>query len=893
MLVGRSSKVGSFSKSREQKETYELYERVRKAFEASPLGKTNPWDLAARITFAVFEEAGRKPSDALFTGVFETIHDLIMHDGLLDLPRIDFSRDLRIEESVALRNLLRHKSRFLDGGERSLERWIELTRSTFAGILAYLPSSALPDEKEEEAESFSVCLIALLKTPAEVLDRLFMTVLSREGEDAELFAPMLRDRLEENLARASGIDLKTLDSEKTATLPSQARIKNPIELVAIYLAGTPYEQFFTRRLPLHIPLSTRLEHTIMVASSGWGKTQALQLLISEDIGRHGFAVIDSQGDLIRKVSRVKHDADVILIDPTDVEFPVGLNLFDVEIAGTGADREAILNGTIALYEYIFGGLLGAELTQRQSVIFGYIARLLLSIPNATIHTLLDVFEHGERYREYMMRLTGTPRKFFETQFFLPKFGATKQQILSRMYGLLENQTFERMFSQKKNKIDLFEAMNSGKIVLINTAKHLLQGERFAIFGKFFVAMIAQAALKRQTIPESERRPFFVYIDEAHEYLDDLRYIETLVNQARKYRVGLVMAHQNMQQLSDGLRATIMGSTSIKFAGGLNQQDVRLFSQEMRVQPEFIESLQKEETEGAEWACWIRSRSAVKLWMPFGVLESMSQLSNEEYASLVARNRELYCVPASVEEVKEEVVTPSPAVTPAPIEEKIRLPVAPAVTSAPSPVPTPAEVSSSVEERVTSPAVEPEPRKEAVRPPPVHPTEMQLGRGGREHKYIQKLLKQVGEDRGFRATIEREIPGGSVDLSLEREGMRIACEISVTSTPEQELGNVRKCLAAGYDEVILLSSEKKQLDKLKKTVSSALQEEELKRVLFLLPDALISHLDELAPAETATRTVGGYKVKVRYQPLTESDQKARRQAIAQVILQSMKRMKDGK
>lgn len=105
--------------------------------------------------------------------------------------------------------------------------------------------------------------------------------------------------------------------------------------------------------------------------------------------------------------------------------------------------------------------------------------------------------------------------------------------------------------------------------------------------------------------------------------------------------------------------------------------------------------------------------------------------------------------------------------------------------------------------------------------------------------------------------------------------------------------MRKCLTAGYSEVILLSAEKKQLDKLKKAVSLALQAEELKKILFLLPEGFISHLDELVPAETGTRTVGGYKVKVRYQPLAEDEQKARRQAIAQVILQSMKRMKGEK
>ena len=93
------------------------------------------------------------------------------------------------------------------------------------------------------------------------------------------------------------------------------------------------------------------------------------------------------------------------------------------------EREKILNGTIELYEYIFGALLGAELTQKQGVIFRYLARLMLVIPNATIQTLRELMEDGRPFQPYMEQLQGTSRQFFKTQFFDKAFAGTKTQIL--------------------------------------------------------------------------------------------------------------------------------------------------------------------------------------------------------------------------------------------------------------------------------------------------------------------------------------------------------------------------------------------------------------------------------------------------------------------------------
>jgi hypothetical protein len=109
----------------------------------------------------------------------------------------------------------------------------------------------------------------------------------------------------------------------------------------------------------------------------------------------------------------------VLIDPNDVEHPPCLNLFDFGLERltrySAVEREKLVNGAIALYEYLFGALLGAELTQRQGVIFRYLARLLMVVPGATIQTLLAFMEEPETARPYLSSLDPMSRQFFETQ----------------------------------------------------------------------------------------------------------------------------------------------------------------------------------------------------------------------------------------------------------------------------------------------------------------------------------------------------------------------------------------------------------------------------------------------------------------------------------------------
>lgn len=144
------------------------------------------------------------------------------------------------------------------------------------------------------------------------------------------------------------------------------------------------------------------------------------------------------------------------------------------------------------------------------------------------------------------------------------------------------------------------------------------------------------------------------------------------------------------------------------------------------------------------------------------------------------------------------------------------------------------------------------------------------------------MRRWGEERGFRASVEHQLPdGGRVDVALELEGLRLACEISVSSTAEHETGNVRKCLEAGFDRVVVVSLRKRLLGELGKRLKEELSESEQNQIELLSPEGLLELLERLAPDDSED-TIAGYKVNVSYREPTEIDTRARQRAVSEVI-----------
>src|SRR6266404_318953 len=112
----------------------------------------------------------------------------------------------------------------------------------------------------------------------------------------------------------------------------------------------------------------------------------------------------------------------------------------------------------------------------------------------------------------------------------------------------------------------------------------------------------------------------------------------------------------------------------------------------------------------------------------------------------------------------------------------------------------------------------------------------LGRGGAQHQAIQKRIKEAADAIGFRSVIEKQILDGqgSVDLLLERGDQAIACEVSVSTTIDHEVGNVSKCFKAGFLKVALICVDKERLRKIAVAVAGSLGSEAAARIEFWQP-----------------------------------------------------------
>lgn len=594
-------------------------------------------------------------SDILPTEISALALAIFDYEDMFVLPKVDWSEPRSVAEWWKLKDLLAAQKALLEDFASTREGMEEVLLSCFASVAQALPART---QRQNTRGSITAQTLRLdiLSDIGGTVESIVTTFFDEAIERSDLFKRH-RKRLEANLIAASGgnpADPKHFS--RALKLPTKSDIRDRKEMVETYLGGTPLAHLFRGSADFTIPQQVRFEHHHIVAGTGHGKTQTLQYLIANDLpaverGEASIVVLDSQGDLIKTISNLAHfdpggplHDRICIIDPTDVEYPVSLNLFDVGLERldkySQLDRERLTNSILELYDFVLGSLLSAEMTQKQNVIFRYVTRLMLHIPGATIHTLRELMEPGShiRFAENIATLSGTARQFFETEFTSKEFDQTRKQVLRRLWGILENQTFERMFSHPRSKFDIYAEMNSGKVVLINTAKDLLKESGTEIFGRFFIALIAQAAQERAVLAEAKRMPTFVYVDEAADYFD--RNVGLILSQARKFKIGMVLAHQYLGQLDPKLQEAFASNTSIKFAGGVSNKDARALAPMMACEPAFIEAQGK-----GSFAAYVRgvTKEAVPLRFPFGRMENMPRMTRDERRNLQSAMRAKYAV----------------------------------------------------------------------------------------------------------------------------------------------------------------------------------------------------------------------------------------------------------
>lgn len=885
-------------REREMEATRLAWDECQALWNRSPLATAPFGDRILAFLTNLLDGLDRPPAAPIMLALWDATEAIFRAERVGPIEPIWPAIHGDVQVAVNFRTMLARRRRYAADYDYTHGLITTQLREACGHLFAALPDSCFRDWPED-GSAFEVPLIELIDDPAALVERIVIAAYTDEIMARELFLE-LRERYATNLLVASGFppDTNPHEVQHRLVMPTRQTGKSPAELVDMYLAGTPFAHVLELPVPLHLPDEVRFEHAHILGGTGHGKTQLLQRMIHADLvaaqddGR-SVVVIDSQGDLINKLVRLDlFDPDrpgslaerLVLVDPTDIEYPAALNLFDAHLDRLTeyrpVDRERVLNGAVELYETLFGDMLGAELTQKQGVVFRYLARLMVSIPGATIHILMQLMEDGKPFKQQMAALEGSARYFFETEFFHPSFAATKKQILRRLWGVLSTPAFERMFAQPKNKLDLFEATRTGKIVLVSTAKDLLKGDGSALLGRFVIRMLAQAALERSVLPDGERTPTYVYVDEAQEYFDEG--VETILQQARKYRVSFVCAHQSLDQASPRLRSALFANTSFKCAGGVSAKDARALADELHTTPDFIGNM-KRRGGRTEFAAWIKhwTPGAIRLSVPLGFLERQSTLSEESLDELVAQNRIRYC--GTIEEARRP---------PPPRREE-----EPEAAQAVEPHVEPQAPDEPEQPPLSRPPVEPAAyASPPARDPPTNQpstAERELGKGGKKHRYLQNLVKGLAEAQGFRATIEAPIAGGQVDVLLARDDLTVAVEVSVTTPVEWERGNLAKCLRGDFARVALVLAKSTQTARTYRArVVEGLSEEDRARLVILDPEELPDFIASLAPTEEPPdNVVRGYKVKVSQTAVSADEAKARREQLARLVSQSLVRQSD--
>lgn len=312
----------------------------------------------------------------------------------------------------------------------------------------------------------------------------------------------------------------------------------------------------------------RKQGTYVIGTTGTGKTTLLLNLIHQDLqregpwGHEGLCVLDPHGDFTRDIlHRVPEHRvdDVVLFDPTETEYPLGLNLFDCDKSNP-RERDIVVSTVIDTLYKLFSYSWGPRMEDllRHAIL----SLLLHPEPTTLIHLMLLLVN-----RKHRMRLTAEAkqadpilRSYWEDQFpeSQPRQGGgwrkPREQIelvgssLNKIGRFIANPIIRHIVGQEYTSFDFRQIMDAGKILLVNLSKGDLGPDNSALLGAVLVNQILIAALSRSDDPFEQRRPFHLYVDEYQTFAT--KTFPELQSEARKYAIDTVVAHQYRNQLDE-------------------------------------------------------------------------------------------------------------------------------------------------------------------------------------------------------------------------------------------------------------------------------------------------------------------------------------------------------
>ena len=316
----------------------------------------------------------------------------------------------------------------------------------------------------------------------------------------------------------------------------------------------------------------RRRHLYIIGQTGTGKSALLKNMAVNDLRNgKGLAVIDPHGDLadgiLSLVPKERYD-DVIVFDPADLERPVGLNMLEYDFARP-EEKTFIVNEMQSIFNKLFPPeTMGPMFEQYMK---NALLLLMEDMPNepATLMEVPRVFTDAE-FRERKLARIKNPAviDFWEKEAVKAGGEAALQNmtpyITSKFNNFTANDYIRPIIGQAVSAFDFRKVIDEGKILIVNLSKGRIGDINANLLGMIITGKLLLAALSRVDIPEeSQRRDFYLYIDEFQNFTTDS--ISVILSEARKYRLNLVIAHQFIAQLTDRIRDSVFGNVGSKIA----------------------------------------------------------------------------------------------------------------------------------------------------------------------------------------------------------------------------------------------------------------------------------------------------------------------------------------
>jgi len=329
---------------------------------------------------------------------------------------------------------------------------------------------------------------------------------------------------------------------------------------------------------IRIKEDDRRRHLYIIGQTGAGKTTLLLDMIKQDIENgKGIAFLDPHGDSIEKILSFipkERIEDVIYLNPSDTERPLGLNMLEFD-SSNPEQKSFVVNEMINIFDKLY------DLKTTGGPIFEQYARnamlLIMDDPNSG-STLLEVPKvlADAEFRKYKLEKCKdfTVKDFWEKE--AEKAGGEAAlanmvpYITSKMNMFLSNEIMRLIVCQQKSSVNFRNIMDEKKIFLANLSKGKLGGPNSSLLGLIITGKLLMAALSRADIPEEKRTDFYLYMDEFQNFTTES--IATILAEARKYKLCLTVAHQFIGQLEEKIKNAVFGNVGSMICFRIGAED---------------------------------------------------------------------------------------------------------------------------------------------------------------------------------------------------------------------------------------------------------------------------------------------------------------------------------